>query len=155
MKKVIVLVLFIAASSAEQAEKYFMPNFMANWFKAVEYCNYLGARLAVVASYEDQTELTEMVRKTDKYSHISTEFWIGANDLAEEGHFYWHATGTGLRYSNWKILQPDNAENVEHCVEVRYIPGHKWDWQWNDRDCKKMRYFACETSDVAKEVATF
>ncbi|KAL9700286.1 hypothetical protein quinque_003727 [Culex quinquefasciatus] len=123
----------------------------ANWFKAVEYCNYLGARLAIVASYENQTELAEMVQQTDKYNSISTEFWIGASDLADEGHFIWHATGTRVQYSNWKVLQPDNGGNVEHCVEVRYIPSERWDWQWNDLDCKKMRYFVCEYTDVVRD----
>ncbi|KAL1376138.1 hypothetical protein pipiens_017065 [Culex pipiens pipiens] len=157
----LLLVILTALHGSEQQvkctglSKYFIPNFTANWFKASEYCHYLGMRLAIVANQQDQAKLIELVKGTDKFDNTSTEFWIGASDLAEEGHFYWHASGTRVLFANWKQNQPDNAGKVEHCVEIRYIPAHGWMWHWNDRDCLQRRYFACEALEIGKEITLF
>uniref|UniRef100_A0A1W7R8P9 Putative galactose-specific c-type lectin n=1 Tax=Aedes albopictus TaxID=7160 RepID=A0A1W7R8P9_AEDAL len=137
------------------ASKYFIPNFTANWFKAYEYCNYLGMRLVIVENAIDQANLVEKIVSTDKFSNATTEMWIGANDLAQESFFHWHATGRRVQYSNWKQNQPDNAKGVEHCVEIRFIPEHGWNWHWNDRECKTMRYFVCENLEIGKEIVLF
>ncbi|XP_055618599.1 perlucin-like [Toxorhynchites rutilus septentrionalis] len=162
MQKVVCLVLLVVAfhSSAQRVKcvfesKYFIPNFTANWFKAVEYCNYLGMRLAVISSAEEQAKLTALVASTDKFSNVSTDIWIGGSDLAEEGNFYWHATGNRIVFTNWKKNQPDNGQKNEHCMEIRYIPEHSWDWHWNDRDCKAARYFVCENLEPGREITFF
>ncbi|XP_001651192.2 perlucin [Aedes aegypti] len=135
--------------------KYFIPNFTANWFKAFEYCNYLGMRLAIIDTATDQSKLVQMIESTDKFNNVSTEIWIGASDLAQETFFHWHSTGLRVQYTNWMQNQPDNAKGVEHCVEIRHIPAHGWNWKWNDRECTAMRYFVCENLDVGKEVVLF
>ncbi|KAL9698293.1 hypothetical protein quinque_001734 [Culex quinquefasciatus] len=75
MSKLVLLFLIVAAfhSSARQARciglhKYFFPNFKANWFKANEYCNYLGMRLAIISSQEDQAKLIEVLKSTDQFT---------------------------------------------------------------------------------------
>ncbi|XP_055536471.1 perlucin-like [Wyeomyia smithii] len=162
MRKLVLLLVFFASlyAFAQRVKcvsdsKYFIPNFTANWFKAVEYCNYLGMRLVVISSAEEQGKVTQMIMDTDKFSNDTTEIWIGGSDLAEEGNFYWHSTGVRVRYTNWKKNQPDNAQNMEHCLEIRYIPVHGWNWHWNDRVCKEQRYFVCENLEPGKEIVMF
>ncbi|XP_055610677.1 perlucin-like [Uranotaenia lowii] len=135
--------------------RYFIPNFTANWFKAVEYCSYLEMRLVVITSAEEQAKVVETVKASDKFNNRSSSMWIGGSDLAEEGDFYWHSTGTRLRYSNWGTKQPDNARSVEHCMEIQFIPTENWLWHWNDRDCKTQRYFICENLEPGKEIELF
>ncbi|XP_052567266.1 perlucin-like [Culex pipiens pallens] len=124
---------------------YVIPYFTANWHKSVEYCNYLGLRLAVIDSREKEAGLYAAVKASDVYSSGSTLVWVGASDLADEGNFHWHGTGRRVAYSNWARRQPDNA-GAEHCVEVglHEYPSLSMQWQWNDRDCKANRYFVCE-----------
>ncbi|XP_065076299.1 perlucin-like [Ochlerotatus camptorhynchus] len=162
MQKVILIVLSIAVlySSGQQVKcvlnsKYFIPNFTANWYKASEYCSYVGMRLAIVPDADAQSKVVEMIKSTDKFNNVTTEIWIGASDLAQESFFHWHATGHRVQYTNWKDKQPDNAGKVEHCVEVRYIPTHGWNWHWNDRECTVARYFICENLELGKEIAQF
>ncbi|XP_062550411.1 perlucin-like [Armigeres subalbatus] len=162
MRKVIFCVLLLAVVNcfAQQVKctlnsKYFIPNFTANWYKAYEYCNHLGMRLAIVDNAVDQSKLAQMITSTDKFSNVTTEMWIGASDLAQESYFHWHSTGSRVQFTNWKTGQPDNAKNVEHCVEIRFIPGHNWNWHWNDRECSAMRYFVCENSEIGKEIVLF
>ncbi|XP_058461646.1 perlucin-like [Malaya genurostris] len=135
--------------------KYFIPNFMGNWFKATEYCNYLGMRLAVISTSEEQTNLTTMIAATDKFSNDTTNIWIGGSDLAEEVNFYWLSTGKRVGYSNWRKNQPDNDQNTDHCMEIRYNPVQGWNWHWNDQDCKAIRYFVCENLHIGKKVVLF
>lgn len=129
-------------------------KFQANWFKANEYCNYLGMRLAIISSQEDQAKLIEVLKSTDQFSPTSTEVWIGASDLAEEGNFHWVATGTRLQFTRWHPHQPDNGIGAEHCLELRYIPSEGWDWHWNDRGCSTSHYFACENVE-GREIVQF
>ncbi|KAL9701596.1 hypothetical protein quinque_005037 [Culex quinquefasciatus] len=124
---------------------YVIPYFTANWHKSVEYCNYLGLRLAVIDSKEKEASLYVAVKASDVYSSGGTLVWVGASDLADEGNFHWHGTGRRVAYSNWARRQPDNTFD-EHCVEagLHEYQTLSMKWQWNDRNCKANRYFVCE-----------
>lgn len=67
-------------------------------------------------------------------------FWIAGTDLANEGIFNWFTTGKTLSYSNFAQQQPDNKNNVEHCVEIR----GEFQLKWNDYICDTLSYFICE-----------
>ncbi|EDS30725.1 galactose-specific C-type lectin [Culex quinquefasciatus] len=136
MSKLVLLFLIVAAfhSSAQQARS-------SSWFKANEYCNYLGMRLAIISSQEDQAKLIEVLKSTDQYG-------------TEEGNFHWVATGTRLQFTRWHPHQPDNGIGAEHCLELRYIPSEGWDWHWNDRGCSTSHYFACENVE-GREIVLF
>lgn len=160
MFKLVVLIASMTALSCSQqssieedhpdSSKYFIPNFKANWFKSVEYCHYIGQRLAVIETGQAETNLYSAIRASDAFNALSTRVWVGANDLADEGNFHWHATGKRIRYANWNPGQPDNWDSRENCVEVGINTiGYLYAWRWNDDDCKTLHYFACE--DVTSE----
>ncbi|KXJ18087.1 Aggrecan core protein [Exaiptasia diaphana] len=66
-------------------------------------------------------------------------FWIGLNDLAEEGTFVWF-DGTKSKYTNWGREEPNNGlGGNEHCTIKLQRNG------WNDIKCSSRYPFACKT----------
>ncbi|KAF4518119.1 hypothetical protein B566_EDAN007820, partial [Ephemera danica] len=61
-------------------------------------------------------------------------FWMGLNDLANEGVFRWISNGKVTNFTNWHINEPNNnfAGVPEHCVEFYLLRGAT---KWNDRPC--------------------
>ncbi|XP_055605126.1 alpha-N-acetylgalactosamine-specific lectin-like [Uranotaenia lowii] len=121
-----------------------VPNFKANWFKAVEYCHYLGRNLMGVASAEKQDTITTVLEETDKFSDSS--FWIGASDLAEVGNFHWHSTGTRVTWYNWnemlELPKANDNRKDDRCVVLNHHQQGAFKWIINN--CWDEYYFACE-----------
>lgn len=65
--------------------------------------------------------------------------WIGGSDQQVEGVFVWIDSGNNFTFTNWHGIQPDNAGNNEHCVEMFGRTG-----TWNDRPCSYGTPFVCE-----------
>lgn len=107
-------------------------------------------RLAVVDTVSMQTEIVRLAQASNMFNAIRTDLWIGANDLAQEGKFIWHATGMKPNYTNWNVGQPDNKGNIEHCVHMWYEPAKNWNWKWNDSPCNNQWSFVCENVPVDK-----
>ncbi|XP_019550780.3 lectin subunit alpha-like [Aedes albopictus] len=129
---------------------FYIPDVKANWIAAVHHCNRLGMRLAVVEAEWKQTEIVRLARSSHMFLADVTSFdlWIGANDMALEGKFIWHATGLPLGYTNWKKNEPNNLHTKEHCVHMWYLPSSDLYWDWNDLDCENSFYFVCENVGV-------
>jgi len=73
-------------------------------------------------------------------------FWTSGTDQAEEGKFFWMATGKPLTYENWNIGEPNNYEyeggEREHCLELWNRDGKGL--KWNDTPCSFETFFICE-----------
>ncbi|XP_008483231.1 hepatic lectin-like, partial [Diaphorina citri] len=73
-------------------------------------------------------------------------FWISGTDQAEEGTFFWMATGKPITFTNWNAGEPNNFryENgeEEHCLELWNRDGKGM--KWNDSPCSFETYFVCE-----------
>ncbi|XP_055623842.1 perlucin-like [Toxorhynchites rutilus septentrionalis] len=133
----------------EPKKSYHIPSIEANWFKANEFCNSLGMRLAVIKSKEENDAIGEFVRTTDKFSEINCSFWIGATDLAKEGLFIWTPTGERLTWTNWRRGEPNDESGEEDCLQLAYIPSLEYNWNWNDNSCSGQSFhFICESSDT-------
>lgn len=65
------------------------------------------------------------------------EFWIGLNDLSEEGTFKW-SSGEPVTFENFRSGEP-NSNGDEDCV-------HAWPTgqAWNDEDCNRKKPSICE-----------
>lgn len=83
---------------------------------------------------------------------ISSEAWIGGNDIAQEGKWRWSAPGNTLfwngaangaaaagQYSGWHSGQPDDAQGADCAALVKNTA------EWDDRACSSVRDFVCET----------
>ena len=79
----------------------------------------------------------------DTYSR----FWIGLNDIEEEGEFVWINTGRPLFLDNftfWGEHQPNNInidleQNADCCTTQN-------DGLWFDDRCEELNPFICEIS---------
>ena len=69
-------------------------------------------------------------------------FWIGFNDIANEGAFVWF-DGTKSSYTNWRSGEPNNSQYTstgEDCTSKIKASG-----VWNDVPCHwKLNGFACK-----------
>ncbi|XP_021700862.1 perlucin [Aedes aegypti] len=151
LRFIILPAVFVAAVSAQELfcsapSKFYIPDYKANWIAAVQHCNRLGMRLAVVDAEWKQTEIVHLVHSFRHFLADATRFdlWIGANDLALEGKFIWHATGLGMQFTNWKKDEPNNLHTKEHCLHMWYQPDRDLNWEWNDENCQNNWYFVCE-----------
>ncbi|XP_055639206.1 perlucin-like [Toxorhynchites rutilus septentrionalis] len=122
-----------------------VPNFKANWFKATEYCHYLGRHLVIVTSPEKQQVISKVLEGTDKIGDSS--FWIGGSDLAELGNFHWHSTGTRIVWHNWSELlvvpSADDVRKDDRCVLLR-DGMEQGGFKWTVVNCWDEYYFVCE-----------
>lgn len=77
-------------------------------------------------------------------------FWISGTDLADEGNYFWMATGRPITFTNWNAGEPNNFryENgeEENCLELWNRDGKGL--KWNDSPCSFETYFVCEVQPV-------
>ena len=103
------------------------------WQDAEASCVDKGGHLASVGSEYHQQELKQV-----SFSLWVTEWWIGLNDLEEEGVYVW-SDGTPLGYEAWNDGEPNNS-GEEDCT-------HFASWAsglWNDIPCDRNHAYLCE-----------
>ncbi|XP_017060209.1 low affinity immunoglobulin epsilon Fc receptor isoform X1 [Drosophila ficusphila] len=125
-------------------KRYYLGIFFkANWFKATQYCRYHGMHLASISSQEENDRLEKHIRD---FGLGHEHFWISGTDLADEGNFFWMATGRPITFTNWNAGEPNNFryENgeEENCLELWNRDGKGL--KWNDSPCSFETYFVCE-----------
>ncbi|XP_030080406.1 C-type lectin 37Db-like [Drosophila hydei] len=114
-------------------KQYFIDNQnKMNWFAAKHRCQELAAHLVSIQNEAEYKAVTALIDK-------GREYWIDINDLVQEGLFLSDSTGRKAGYLNWSYAQPDNWNNVEHCVHLKND-----NFQMNDADCKNELYIICE-----------
>ena len=64
-------------------------------------------------------------------------FWIGFNDIENEGTFSWIDSTTDNNYTNWNDGEPNNSGNNQDCV-IMTSTG-----LWNDHICANASRFVC------------
>jgi len=125
-------------------KKYYIGIFFkANWARSAQYCRYHGMHLASINTEEEQKKLEDHIQSLG-FGH--EHFWTSGTDQAEEGKFFWMATGKPLTYENWNIGEPNNYEyeggEREHCLELWNRDGKGL--KWNDTPCSFETFFICE-----------
>ncbi|XP_039674619.1 CD209 antigen-like protein E [Perca fluviatilis] len=106
-----------------------------SWEKGRQDCRERGADLVIIESSQEQTFLSEFVKK-------DTWYWIGLTDRDEEGTWKW-VDGTPLTLKNWRTGQPDNGggdpqSGEEDCAHIGPTTT-----EWNDMSCKSVMYWIC------------
>ncbi len=96
-------------------------------------CAKRGGALASLTTEETVKEINDALVSRFEVTH----FWIGLNDLTEQGIWMW-PDGSRLRRGEWKPGEPNNYGR-EGCVEL-YTDS----WQWNDLDCNVELPSICE-----------
>eukprot|EP00105_Crassostrea_gigas_P043771 XP_019927919.1 PREDICTED: perlucin-like protein [Crassostrea gigas] len=100
------------------------------WQTARSSCQRLGANLVTINNAGTQTFIENLCP--------DGIYWIGLNDISNEGTFLWVATSTQVSYSNWNPGEP-NDSGGEDCVHL-LESTHKW----NDINCARNHSYICQ-----------
>jgi len=103
-----------------------------NWYQAQEECWGQGGFLAEIKSEEQQKSLEEILP-------YDINFWIGLNDIANEGVFVWAESHESADYNNWASNEPDNGHGSEDCVQMNGRPQDQF--EWNDLSCDRVEAY--------------
>ena len=111
---------------------YFWGTDMKKWIQAEDFCLSEGGHLASIPTQAVNTFVwKEMDARGKKF------FWIGGNDLEEEGIWRW-TDCTPWEFTFWYTGEPNNHGNKgQHCLYRN--SGIKWD----DTDCTDAKPFVC------------
>nr|ACO36046.1 C-type lectin 2 [Pinctada fucata] len=103
-------------------------------------------RLAAVPDVGTDTFLFNLIDASQYDS-----YWIGANDLVEEGKFVWSGTTMKATYAKWGQDQPDNRGGTEHCTAMRGkdFPFIGFNASWTDNLCTDLNNYICEITEIA------
>ncbi|XP_058121968.1 C-type lectin 37Da-like [Anopheles coustani] len=129
---------------------HFETRFRLNWYQAVEYCRSRGMFLVTINSHPQYKAVVTILEK-DGYMKPNGDMnmWTSANDLGQEGQFYWASTGERLTFNRWKANEPNNLKHdactYEDCVVLQRFLPNGFNYTFDDRPCKSMNVFMCET----------
>ncbi|XP_066847759.1 macrophage mannose receptor 1-like isoform X2 [Anser cygnoides] len=120
-------------------QKFFVRegNLKKSWFEAEEFCREIGGNLVTINSREDQILIWRLA--LDKGVHMQG-FWMGLFLLNPDEGFAW-IDGSPVIYENWDKDEPNNHEEIEHCVMFNRSPQMRW----NDLYCEHLLNWICET----------
>ncbi|XP_013402508.1 perlucin-like [Lingula anatina] len=116
---------------------YFFSYMQKSWSHAQAYCRSKSSHLARITSQHENNMIVSYVRT---YFPADFNWWLGGNDMAQEGRWVWVDTNKVMTYTNWNPEEPNNIKGIEHCLELRSDYTHKW----NDAPCGKAKSFICE-----------
>eukprot|EP00300_Choanocystis_sp_HF-7_P036448 c52295_g1_i1.p1 GENE.c52295_g1_i1~~c52295_g1_i1.p1 ORF type:complete len:1389 (+),score=203.76 c52295_g1_i1:41-4168(+) len=102
-----------------------------------------GMQLAQPTNQDEANTIGSMVKTTGANSA-----YIGINDIVEENAFMLSIFNEPVGYTKWARGEPNNAGNIEDCVES-YQDGN-----WNDIPCDALRFFVCSEYRARRTVKT-
>ncbi|XP_077867035.1 C-type lectin lectoxin-Lei1-like [Saccoglossus kowalevskii] len=105
------------------------------WEQAWSFCERAGGMLAEPKEENTNTLLEGVLDNSDIYG----PFWIGLNDLEEEGNIVW-SSGLGVTFADWRQQGSKNHPRRD-CVVIRGKHGH---YTWSFKDCSTRNKFICE-----------
>ncbi|XP_067307387.1 type-2 ice-structuring protein-like [Pseudorasbora parva] len=108
----------------------FFPQ-RVNWFTAQRKCQNVGANLASVHSRAENNFLLGLLPS------LSTNTWIGGNDVAKEGCWLW-TDRTAFNFASWCSREPNN-QRVENCLMISWTRNNCW----NDATCSSAMASIC------------
>ncbi|XP_011199515.2 lectin subunit alpha [Bactrocera dorsalis] len=126
----------------EIGSKYYLINATVemNWFEAMIYCRNFDSYLAVIESEAEMNALSSYLITNE--GHIGKNFWLGANDLVDEGKFMSVKDGRTMPYAKWLGgHQPRDYDRNEDCVQLWLFNNI---FYMNDKNCWAKLYAICE-----------
>ncbi|XP_064015836.1 C-type lectin domain family 3 member A [Pogoniulus pusillus] len=114
---------------------YLVSESTKHFHEANEDCIARGGTLAIPRNSEETNTLRDYGKKS---MPRVAEFWVGINDLINEGKFV-DVNGMALEYSNWDRAQPNGGKR-ENCVFLSQSSQGKW----VDEVCRTAKRYICE-----------
>lgn len=110
---ILFLLLALADITAGLAfRKYVYNDKVSSWSDAQTYCR---ANYTDLSIFSSQLDFDNFVNQTISTKHEAC--WIGLNNNPEEITFTHWTDGSELKFSKWKIGQPDHTDK-DHCVFI-------------------------------------
>ena len=109
-----------------------------NYSNADSYCqSTYGTHLATITSSIDNEYA--LIAATNAKKTSGNKFWIGYNDIENEGNFTWIDGTINTNYTNLKDSEPSEANNGENkdCANM------ETNGEWKDTDCAETKTFIC------------
>ncbi|XP_060551516.1 perlucin-like protein [Ruditapes philippinarum] len=104
-------------------------------------CQVLGGALLEIETAAENAYIAGYIK--DKYSY----YYIGLNDIQEEGVWVWVESSSSASYLNWRPNEPNSVGNDENCVVIDKNSG-----QWLDVACHNFFHYICEKKDGDAEI---
>uniref|UniRef100_A0A914W8T3 Fibrinogen C-terminal domain-containing protein n=1 Tax=Plectus sambesii TaxID=2011161 RepID=A0A914W8T3_9BILA len=116
---------------------YYVGAQNLSWSDAEAFCTYTGPKsyLTSIASALENNNVDAVVISTWSVSGCG-QFWIGGNDVNENGNFIW-TDGSPWGNATWAPGQPDSTQ---HCVSSTA----RTTGQWKTEPCGSENCFICE-----------
>ncbi|CAJ1083950.1 lactose-binding lectin l-2-like [Xyrichtys novacula] len=107
------------------------------WADAELHCLSQRANLVSIRNQAENNFVKTLIRNFD---HSEGLTWIGLSDVHKERRWLW-SDGCPARYFFWAAGEPNNNQNVEHCVHSNFGPQKRW----NDVRCSAVYPSVCAT----------
>lgn len=141
IRAVLLLVLLSNASCESQNHRQFFNNRVvkyhsvpANFFTAFENCQ--DEYMTLMTIQDDiETELLKNIMMTLEVNST----WIAATDLVHQDEWVWTSSGKKVEKFHWGPNQPNNIDNLQHCLTVSTEYGG-----WNDVLCTLDFSYFCQ-----------
>lgn len=102
--------------------EYYLLNDLLSWTDAKDTCEKNGGYLATITTQAEQNVVMKLVSQMNREG-----YYIGGYDnTGINGPYRW-VTGELFSYTNWAPSEPNNAEGIEHYLEI-----YSHDGKWND-----------------------
>ena len=120
---------------------YLFCETVSNWYAASDFCDNQDSYTLVTINDSSEQSWVEGVASGLSSSHW---WWIGLNDLDNEGSFQWES-GSSSGYTNWAGGQPDNYNGLEDCAHIYGTSG-----TWNDLPCGNDNWYGTHLHSVCE-----
>ncbi|XP_065169579.1 hepatic lectin-like [Atheta coriaria] len=130
----------IVLVSAVAAKKFYVFKTHLNWHLAFRDCEARGLQMATINEWNENHYFRLAMEQSGT---LNEWIWISGTDLASVGNFTWMTNGRPLSsiYWLWFPNEPNNYGGNERCINAML---HRTEAKWNDLDCDKKLYYACE-----------
>ncbi|KAM5157095.1 tetranectin isoform 2-T2 [Mantella aurantiaca] len=133
----------ICLKGTKTLNKCFLAIFEPKTYhQASDDCIAQGGILSTPDTRDENNFLNDYVRKT---LGLSSEIWIGINDMANEGSWV-DMTGSRISFKHWQTgttFEPDGGKQ-ENCASL----SEAADGKWFDKNCKEELPFVCQFAIV-------
>lgn len=126
-----------------------LHNFSGEWWgKWADEPDFYSALRPVWTPIDPINRVLEMMRS---WNCVIMAISITSTQL--ESHSNWDVFPTQVIYENWDEDEPNNHEELEHCVTFNGSPQMRWNrlcyrspqMHWNNLRCEDLRNWICET----------
>ncbi|XP_061195148.1 C-type lectin 37Db-like [Saccostrea echinata] len=93
----------------------------------LSFCKGLSAKLVEIET-RDENDFLQHHLQNMMHGH---NYWIGLTDAIVENEWLWMSTQQEAHFTNWGLLQPDNAQNNEDCADMAFFYPQG---VWNDEN---------------------